>query len=293
VKWKLEKLAQPRLTEPEPEPDPEPDDNYEQVLLRNRTENYLAQQAARDAEEPVLESVPSFWSDPLGWLQTSLINLGRQNETAREIMVDTMAPAAEWLQSIPDPLPETPTPTPYNPTPTSTQTTPTPTPYFQTPTPSTPTAEPTQTIEPTPTYTATPTATPDLTPLSTQGPDHVIESILEGADAILDHCSLVPPLPGEPPPFIDPSFDFTPPGIEADPFIGPFAIAAEFVCTVVGTARDLLEPLVRSIINTEPAHLDPTHPTPTPHNPTPTPTQTTPTPTFQYPTPTLTPTADE
>ncbi len=95
VKWELEKLPVP--------PKPEPDYSYEKALLQNRTENYLSQQAQlQTSDEPVFESVPSFFSDPLGWLQTSLINLGRQNETAQDVMEATLAPAAEWLQTIPN-----------------------------------------------------------------------------------------------------------------------------------------------------------------------------------------------
>ena len=55
-------------------------------------------------EEPVLETVPSIFINPLGWLQASVINLGRQNETVGEFLTDTLAPASEWLQGFPDKL---------------------------------------------------------------------------------------------------------------------------------------------------------------------------------------------
>jgi len=95
VKWELEKLPVP--------PKPDPDFSHEEELLRNRTENYLAQQAAQTSDDPILEPVPSIWSNPGDWLQASLINLGRQNETAQDVMDVTLAPAANWLQTIPDP----------------------------------------------------------------------------------------------------------------------------------------------------------------------------------------------
>jgi hypothetical protein len=53
-------------------------------------------------EELGLVDVPSIWSDPLGWFQASMINLGRTNETAREVMTATLAPAAEFLQDVGD-----------------------------------------------------------------------------------------------------------------------------------------------------------------------------------------------
>ncbi len=69
-KWELENLPDP--------PKPDPDFSHEEELLRNRTENYLAQQAAQTSNDPILEPVPRIWSDPGGWLQASLINAGRQ-----------------------------------------------------------------------------------------------------------------------------------------------------------------------------------------------------------------------
>jgi hypothetical protein len=101
VRWELKRQPTPPTTNT-PDPDPEPDFSYEEELLRNRTENYLAQQAALSADEPVLEPVPSILEDPLGWLQASLINAGRQDEGTREFLTDTMGPAADWFQTIPD-----------------------------------------------------------------------------------------------------------------------------------------------------------------------------------------------
>ena len=195
----------------------------------------------------------------------------------------------KWeLEKDPTPTPPRLTPTPQNPTPT-------PTPYpTSTATPLYPTPGPSSSpiIEPTSTSTATPSATPDWTQLSTPETDPVLEDIFVGADALLDHYSMWPPLPGDPPPPIDPLLDFVPPGAELTPVIGPISIAIETALTLIGTTRDVLDrllgPIVEYFQDAVPEHLDPSNPTPTPHNPTPTTTPMTPTPTLHYPTPSQT-----
>ena len=82
IKWELEKLPVPEKPMKPPVHKPE----------------------SPKVEEPVLETVPSIFINPLGWFQASVINLGRQNETVGEFLTDTLAPASEWLQGFPDKL---------------------------------------------------------------------------------------------------------------------------------------------------------------------------------------------
>jgi hypothetical protein len=62
-----------------------------------------AVQSDGDGDDPVLEPVPGFFSDPMGYITANIINSGRKSDAAKEILEDSLVPAADWLQSIPDP----------------------------------------------------------------------------------------------------------------------------------------------------------------------------------------------
>jgi hypothetical protein len=53
--------------------------------------------------EPVLGEVPSFWSNPLGWVQANLINAGRSDEGVGRALVGALGPLVDPLKSIADP----------------------------------------------------------------------------------------------------------------------------------------------------------------------------------------------
>lgn len=150
----------------------------------------------------------------------------------------------------------------------------------------------TSTPEPPPTGTSTPTATIDPDLQWTPDPDPLLEVIIQGGDALLDHYSLIPPLPGDPPPVLDPSYSIIPPGAVVEPNVLALTKIIEGGLTIVGTARDLIRlavvPVVEYFQNAIPTYLDPSYPEPTPPYPTPTSTPMTPTPTY-YPTPTISP----
>jgi hypothetical protein len=55
------------------------------------------------APEPVLEPVPKFTSDPLGWLQSSLINAGRKDNAVGKAITSILGPTADSLKSMDDP----------------------------------------------------------------------------------------------------------------------------------------------------------------------------------------------
>jgi hypothetical protein len=65
-------------------------------------ESWAEQQQARPQQAEMVP-VPGFFSNPLGWFQGTLINAGRRNETVRNALTATMAPAADSLRSIADP----------------------------------------------------------------------------------------------------------------------------------------------------------------------------------------------
>jgi len=81
----------------------------EQQQARQREEAYQAyregERMSPQAQPPQAEivPVPGFFSNPLGWFQGTLINAGRRNETVRNALTATMAPAADSLRSIADP----------------------------------------------------------------------------------------------------------------------------------------------------------------------------------------------
>lgn len=111
---------------------------------------------------------------------------------------------------------------------------------------STPTPLPTLTPSPIPTAlppSATPTPyqvtpTPGPTPTPDEWLEGALEAVSAAGDAILDHYSLVPPAPGEPPPALPPDADFLQ-GAKANPFLAPYAHLVELGLTVLGTGRDL------------------------------------------------------
>jgi hypothetical protein len=172
----------------------------------------------------------------------------------------------KWeLEKEPSTSSSSPTPTPYNPTPTSTGT--------ETQVPS---ATPTATLWPTTTPSATPTAS--ATPSSATPTVHVVTPTPgpdpdrgfdisgwseEAVDAVLDHYSLVPPLPGDPLPLLDPSYELVPPSVLSDPVIGPPAQIVVLALIVVGTAKDLWERCLSKILEFLQGG-DPTYPLPYP-----------------------------
>ncbi|MEE8567959.1 MAG: papain-like cysteine protease family protein, partial [Anaerolineales bacterium] len=182
----------------------------------------------------------------------------------------------KWeLEKLPEPpTTPTPTPTPYNPSPTPTPLNPTPT----------STGTETQVPSATPTATPWPTTTPSATPTASANPSsatptvHVVTPTLgpesdggfdisgwseEAIDAVLDHYSLVPPLPGDPLPQLDPSYELVPPSILSDPVIGPPAQIVVLALIVIGTAKDLWERCLSKILEFLQGG-DPTYPLPYP-----------------------------
>jgi hypothetical protein len=81
----------------------------QQQQARQREEGYQAYRESERTSPQVQPQpaetvpVPSFFSNPLGWFQGTLINAGRRNETVRNVLTATMAPAADSLRSIADP----------------------------------------------------------------------------------------------------------------------------------------------------------------------------------------------
>jgi hypothetical protein len=181
----------------------------------------------------------------------------------------------KWeLEKEPSTSLSSPTPTPYNPSPTPTPLNPTPTSTgTETQVPSaTPTATPWPTTTPsaTPTASATPSsATPTVHVVTpTPGPESdggfdISGWSEEAIDAVLDHYSLVPPLPGDPLPQLDPSYELVPPSILSDPVIGPPAQIVVLALIVVGTAKDLWERCLSKILEFL-QEGDPTYPLPYP-----------------------------
>jgi len=79
---------------------------YAAVEAAQRAEAQQQYQAQERASVPIaapaaeLVNVPSFFSSPVGWLEATLINAGRQNETVRKVLTATLAPAADKLISV-------------------------------------------------------------------------------------------------------------------------------------------------------------------------------------------------
>lgn len=51
----------------------------------------------------VMEPVPSFWSDPLGWAQARIINAGRSDEGIGGLLTSALSPLVDTLKSIAEP----------------------------------------------------------------------------------------------------------------------------------------------------------------------------------------------
>ena len=208
---------------------------------------------------------------------------GWRNEKHGTKMVEVTKTIPKWLpvgtqvkwelEKLPEPTP-TPTPTPYNPTPT-------PTPLNRTPTS---TGTETQVPSATPTATPWPTTTPSVTPTTSATPSSATPTVPavtptpgpesdggfdisgwseEAIDTILDHYSLVPPLPSDPLPQLDPSYELVPPSILSDPIIGPPAQIVVLVLIVIGTGKDLWERYLSKILEFLQG-CDPTYPLPYP-----------------------------
>lgn len=74
---------------------------YNQPLVPEKKTEKSVWQAP--AEEPVLEPVPSFLSNPVGWVQARIINAGRKSDKTREFIADTFGSMSEVLRSYDDP----------------------------------------------------------------------------------------------------------------------------------------------------------------------------------------------
>ena len=104
VKPKLPRRFRPhsrptRVTPPYTPPrDPSPQmRNDAPPVSAQRLKEKILTQEPRPTPAPVLEPVPKFSSDPLGWFQASLINLGQKNESARNTITSI---AAGWDKHV-------------------------------------------------------------------------------------------------------------------------------------------------------------------------------------------------
>jgi len=90
----------PQSTPPR-DPSPQMRNDAPPVSAQHWKEKILAQKP-RPTPAPVLEPVPKFGSDPLGWLQSSLINAGRKDNVVGNVNTSILGPTADSLKSMDD-----------------------------------------------------------------------------------------------------------------------------------------------------------------------------------------------
>ena len=71
-------------------------------ILREKVSNLNEGSNSELTDSVVLEDVPTAFQDPLGFLQSNLINLGRQNEIAKHLIVSNLGWRADALRSMAD-----------------------------------------------------------------------------------------------------------------------------------------------------------------------------------------------